>query len=123
MKNMYFLFVFILTFAFLSYGCYTLNAVATPSSPILSMSNNPNGDIIKHFSTSMTVHHLIFGLVTINDPEVAKALTNEVTTGGGNGAINIKIHYQMTFVNGLLNVITAGIYNPFTLTIEGDITK
>ena len=123
MKNIYFLFVFIFIFAFLSSGCYTLNAVATPTSQILSMSNNPNGDIIKHFTTSMMVHHLIFGLVTISDPEVAKALSNEVQAAGGNGAINIKIHYQMTFVNGLLNFITAGIYNPFTLTIEGDITK
>ncbi|MFZ0456406.1 MAG: hypothetical protein WAM24_21840 [Ignavibacteriaceae bacterium] len=123
MKIKYFLFAFIITIAFISSGCYTLNAVATPTSQILSMSNTPNGDIIKHFTTSMTVHHLIFGLVTISDPEVAKALTDEVKAAGGNGAINIKIHYQMTFVNGLLNAITAGIYNPFTLTIEGDVTK
>ncbi|MCH8269429.1 MAG: hypothetical protein IH846_18175, partial [Acidobacteria bacterium] len=28
---------------------------------------------------------------------------------------------QMSFLNGLLNLITFGIYSPFTLTVEGDI--
>ncbi len=71
----------------------------------------------------MTVHHFIFGLVTASDPEVAKALSDEVKTAGGSNAINVKINYQMTFVNGLLNAITVGIYNPFTLTIDSDVIK
>ena len=122
MKYM-FLFSFLLIVAIAASGCYTLNAVGTPADQTFSMSNNPSGDIISHFSTTMTVHHFIFGLVTANDPEVAKALSDEVKAARGSNAINVKVKYQMTFVNGLLNAITAGIYNPFTLTINGDVIK
>jgi hypothetical protein len=33
----------------------------------------------------------------------------------------VKIRYEATFVDGLINSITLGIYNPYTLVIEGDI--
>jgi hypothetical protein len=114
---------FVIVCAITISGCYTLNAVGTPADPTFSMSNNPSGSVVKHFSTTMTVHHFIFGLVVGSDPEVARALSDEVKASGGSGAINVKLHYQMTFVNGLVNTITFGIYNPFTLTIEGDVTK
>ena len=57
------------------------------------------------------------------DPDVAKILSDEVKAAGGTHAVNVKVNYQATFVNGLLNIITASIYNPFTLTIEGDVVK
>jgi Bor protein len=118
-----FLFSFVILSALAITGCYTLNAVGTPADQTFSMSNNPGGEMVKHFSTTMTVHHFIFGLVTASDPDVAKALSDEVKAAGGSNVNNLKINYQMTFVNGLLNAITFGIYNPFTLTIEGDVIK
>ena len=104
-------------------GCYTLNAIGTPADPTLSMSNHPSGTMVKHFSVTMKVHHLIYGLVTLGDPAVATALADEVKSSGGTTATNIKIHYEMTFVDGLINFITFAIYNPFTLTVEGDVIK
>lgn len=104
-------------------GCYTVNVIGTPADQPLSLSNQPSGTLVKHFSTSVWVHHLIAGLVPLNDPDVAKILSDEVKASGGTHAVNIKVNYQMTFVNGLLNVITWEIYNPFTLTIEGDVVK
>ena len=104
-------------------GCYTLNAIGTPAEQTLSMSNHPAGSVIKHFSTTMKVNHFIYGLVTPSNPEVAKAISDEVKAAGGTNAINVKVHYQMTFVDGLINFLTFGIYNPFTLIIEGDVIK
>lgn len=104
-------------------GCYTLNAIGTPSDATLSMSNKPGGTMVKHFMSTMKVHHAIYGLVAFGEPDIAKALSDEIKVGGGTNAINIKFQYQMTFVDGLINAITFGIYNPFTLTIEGDIVK
>ena len=104
-------------------GCYTLNAIGTPSDTAISMSNQPSGTMIKHFSMSMKVHHLIYGLVTLNDPEIAKAVSDEVKASGGTHAINVKITYQMTFVDGLVNMITFSVYNPMTMVLEGDVVK
>jgi hypothetical protein len=104
-------------------GCYTLNAIGTPGDATLSMSNVPTGTVLNHFTVTMKVHHFIYGLVTAADPDVAKALSNEVKSAGGVSAINVKVHYQETFVDGLVNIITFGVYNPFTLTVEGDVIK
>lgn len=102
-------------------GCYTLNLSATPSDRAISMSNTPQGKIIKHFTINKTMHHLIFGIVALNDAEIAQEVEGEIKSSGGKSAINVKVKYQMTFVDGLINGITGGIYNPLDLTIEGDI--
>lgn len=112
-----------MTLAIASAGCYTLNAIGTPADQTLSLSNHPSGSVVKHFSTSMKVNHFIYGLVTPSDPEVAKAISAQVKAAGGKNAINVKMRYEMTFVDGLINTITFGIYNPFTLIIEGDVVN
>jgi hypothetical protein len=104
-------------------GCYTLNAVGTPADYTLSLSNHPSGSVTNHFSTTIKVHHFIYGLATLSDPDVAKEISDEVKAANGTNAINVKMRYEATFLDGLINVITAGIYNPFTLVIEGDVLK
>ena len=104
-------------------GCYTLNLKSSPTNHPISLSNMPKGSIIKHFTITKNVAHLILGLVTLNDIDVAKAISDEVEAAGGTEAINVKVTYQMTFIDGLLNVITFNIYNPFTLEIEGDVAS
>jgi len=104
-------------------SCYTLNLKSTPNEHPISLSNMPKGKIIKHFTYSKTVGHLILGLITLDDVDVAKTISDEVEAAGGTEAINVKITYQMTFVNGLVNLITLNIYNPLTLDIEGDIAN
>jgi hypothetical protein len=109
--------------AFVLGGCYTLNLKSSPTNHPISLSNMPKGSIIKHFTISKNVGHLIFGLVTLDDIDVAKSIGDEVEAAGGTEAINVKITYQATFINGFLNVITFGIYNPFTLEIDGDVAS
>jgi hypothetical protein len=104
-------------------GCYTLNAIGTPSDLTISMSNQPAGTMVKHFSVNMKVHHLIYGLVTLNSPDIAKAVSDEVKSSGGSHAVNVKLTYQMTFVDGLVNAITFSVYSPFTMILEGDVVK
>jgi hypothetical protein len=104
-------------------GCYTVNGIGTPADATISMSNHPTGAVIKHFTITSKVHHLIYGLVTLNDPEIAKTVSDEVKAAGGTSAINVRFRYEMTFVDGLVNTITFAVYNPFTLTVEGDVVK
>ena len=95
------LFLVLALFAIAVSGCYTVNVIGTPAEQALSLSNQPSGTLVKHFSTSIWVHHLIWGLVSLNDPDVAKILSDEVKASGGTHAVNIKVNYQATFVNGL----------------------
>jgi hypothetical protein len=55
--------------------------------------------------------------------QVAKALSDEVKAAGGDNAINVKVRYEQTFVDGFVNAITLGMYNPYTLTLEGDAVR
>ncbi len=63
----------------------------------------------------------IFGLVSPADAGLEKLISEAVRSKGGTRAVNIKMQYQMSFLNGFLNVITFGIFSPFTLTVEGDV--
>ncbi len=62
-------------------------------------------------------------MVSPDDVGIEKLVADAVQLDAGAGAVNVRIKYQMTFVNGLVNLITFGIYNPFTLTVEGDVVK
>lgn len=113
----------LISLIFILAGCFTLNVVGTPADVPFSLSNHPAGTVVKSFSKTLKVHHFVYGLVTPFDPTVAKAIADEVKAAGGTHAINVKIRYQMTFLDGLINVITFGTYVPFTLTIEGDVVR
>ncbi len=104
-------------------ACYTLETVNSPTDVPVQLSNASNQSVIGHFEHSMWIHHFIDGLVNASDPDISKMIANQVKLKGGTAAVNVKITYQMTFVNGLLNLITFELYNPFTLTVEGDIVK
>jgi len=78
---------------------------------------------VSHFERDETINHFLWGLVSPANAEVEQLIAMEVQRIGGTRAVNIRMKYQMTFLNGLLNLITLGIYNPFTLTIEGDVIK
>jgi hypothetical protein len=104
-------------------SCYTLNLKSGPNDHAISLSNSPKGKIIKHFTISKNIGHLIYGLVNLDDMDVSKMIGDEIEAAGGTSAINVKIMYQETFVNGLINGITLGIYNPYSLEIEGDIAN
>lgn len=71
----------------------------------------PNNPTIR--VNQFTSHHLICGLVSLTNPQKA--------TDYVNGKTYYMIKAQHTFVDGLLECITLGIYNPTTTTFYGPI--
>jgi hypothetical protein len=57
------------------------------------------------------------------DPQIIDAIKAEVTKLGGSRAIDVKIEYEATFVQVLLNIITWGIYAPATAHITGTVIR
>jgi len=108
---------------FLLTGCYTLNQIGEPVDQGIEITNMEKATPVSHFERDETITHFLWGLVSPANAEVEQIIAKEVQRIGGTRAVNIRMKYQMTFVNGLLNLLTLGIYNPFTLTIEGDVIK
>jgi hypothetical protein len=119
----YFCTILIFVALFLLTGCYTLNQVGAPTDEAIEITNSEKAVPISHFVRDETVNHFIFGLVSPGDAEVEKLISQEIKKNGGTRAVNIRMKYQQTFLNGLIGLVTLGIYNPFSLTIEGDVVK
>ncbi len=115
-------FVVILTLAFLQ-GCFTLNQIGSTRDSGIEMTNSENASSIKNFTKTKKVNHFLWGLVSPDDSEVEKLISDEVKANNGARAVNVKLKYQQTFGNGFLTLITLGIYSPFTLTVSGDVVK
>ena len=115
-------FVVILTIAFLQ-GCFTLNQIGSTRDSGIEMTNSENASSIKNFTKTKKVNHFLWGLVSPDDSEVEKLISDEVKANNGTRAVNVKLKYQQTFGNGFLTLITLGIYSPFTLTVSGDVVK
>jgi hypothetical protein len=108
---------------FFAQGCYTLDQVGTPIDEAIEITNVEKASTAKHFVRKKTINHFVYGLVSPDDAGIEKTISDEVRKNNGSSAVNIKMKYQQTFVNGLVAALTMGIYTPFTLTIEGDIVK
>ena len=104
-------------------GCYTLNQVGSPVDEGIEITNTENATVVKHFTRTKTVNHFVYGLVSPDDAGIEQIVADAVKQSGGTRAVNVKLKYQQTFVNGLVSGLTFGIYSPFTLTIEGDVAK
>ena len=115
--------LFLVAALFLLTGCYTLNQIGAPTDEAIEITNSEKAVPISHFVRDVTVNHFIFGLVSPGDAEVEKLISQEIKRYGGTRAVNIRMKYQQTFLNGLIGIITLGIYNPFSLIIEGDVVK
>ncbi|MDO8549445.1 MAG: hypothetical protein Q7S39_04730 [Ignavibacteria bacterium] len=115
--------IFIIATLFLLTGCYTLNQVGAPTDEAIEITNSEKAVPISHFVRDVTVNHFIFGLVSPGDAEVEKLISQEIKKYGGTRAVNVRMKYQSTFLNGLIGIITFSIYHPYSLTIEGDVVK
>lgn len=104
-------------------GCYTLNHVGTPTDTPIEITNAQDATPVEHFEQKKTMHHFVNGLVSPDDAGVEKLVSDAVKQYGGTRAVNVKIKYQQTFMNGLVGFATLGIYIPYTLTVEGDVVK
>ena len=110
-------------FAMAAQGCYSLKHVGTPVQESIEITNAERMATTSHFEQKKTIHHFIGGLVSPDDVGLEKMVSDAVKTNNGKGAVNVRIKYQQTFVNGFVGVITFGIYTPFTLTVTGDVVN
>jgi hypothetical protein len=90
------------------------------------------GSVIGDFSIDVKIHkflgsaggNTLFNLASdATDPAIVQAIRTEIQNRGGTSAINVKIQYQATFLNLLLNSITANIYAPARAHVTGTIIK
>jgi hypothetical protein len=59
----------------------------------------------------------------VTDPKIIDAIKEEITKLGGTKAIDVKIEYEATFIQILLNAITWGIYAPATAHVTGKVIR
>ena len=104
-------------------GCFTFNQIGTPGETPIEITNSESKTAVVHFNKSKKVHHFLWGLVSPDNAGVEQLISDEVRTNGGSKAVNVKMKYQSTFVDGLLGIITGYIYAPFTLKVEGDVVR
>ena len=92
----------------------------------------PSFQTVGQFETSVAVHEFIGesgGMNLLNvtatnmDEKIFDAIRREIEKFSGDAAVNVTIKYEATFVDLLLNVLTASIYAPAHATISGTIVK
>jgi hypothetical protein len=92
----------------------------------------PSFQTIGQFETKVVVHEFLGesgGINFVNitatnmDEKIFDAIRREIEKFSGDAAVNVTIKYEATFVDLLLNVITASIYAPAHATISGTIVK
>ncbi|MBX7151953.1 hypothetical protein K1X84_09960 [bacterium] len=120
-------------------SCATVYLNADGVEKNVSMTNTDRKfTIVRHFNKSIKATFMIFDLATVNNPDVAKAINDELISAKGDAVTNLKIKGQMTFVDGLvpfsLGFIGAVVAPPYggyisvliglrTYTIEGDVIQ
>jgi Bor protein len=98
-----------------TFDATTLGVPATLASPAGAA---PAGD---HFRVSSKAVFGFWGLATLKQPSLRKALAAQL--GGGSGLADVKIRTRSRFTDILFTVLTAGILVPRTVTFEGVVTK
>ncbi len=98
-----------------TFDAATLGVPATLAAPA---GQPPAGD---KFQVSSKAVFGFWGVITIKEPSLRKALASQV--GGGTAVTNVKIRTRSRFSDVLLTVLTLGILVPRTVTFEGVVTK
>lgn len=82
----------------------------------------PAGDPVQGQSFKASSHsvHAFFGLITVNQANLKKALSAQLV--GGQGISNLKIRTKSRWIDVLVTGLTLGLIVPRTVTYEGVIT-
>ncbi len=104
--------------AFVLSGCSTLHYTAQDQ-PMINL--KPVEGAQEDFQYEDRYNFFLWGLTPGEvEVDVTKiALEN----GAPNGLSEVRIEEKVTFVDGLLNAITLGIYAPRTVTVEGKVIQ
>jgi hypothetical protein len=92
----------------------------------------PSYESVGQFEVSVPVHELLGGSGGANlanitaasmDEKIFDTISREIAKFSGDAAVNVTIEYQATFIDLLLNGLTAGIYAPAHAKISGTVVK
>ncbi len=92
----------------------------------------PSFQTVGQFEIKVAVHEFLGSSGGVNlfnvtatkmDEEIFDAIRREIEKFSGDAAVNVTIKYEATFIDLLLNVLTAEIYSPAHATISGTIVK
>ena len=129
-------------------GCLSTHIHVKEAEYPISLSSKPRGAYVKPFKVELKSHHFIFGLLNLpGDPNVTKAIDDEVKRAGGRGVMNLRLTTLNTFgdliLPGLISIgggfvlgasegtrplvgvlgLLPVIWVQRTLIVEGDIIK
>lgn len=103
-------------------GCYALEIDASGLQPHVYLTPETRGgaaEQVGRFEAETRAAWLFWGLADIREPDLDDILARELTRLQANGVTGLEIRTQQTFVDGLLQAITLGIYGRRTVFVEG----
>lgn len=109
-------------------GCYKLDIDATALEPHVYMSGPATvrggaGQSVGTLDAKTTGSWLFWGLMEMKEPEVDALIQEALTRAGGTAVHGLAIKSQQTVVDGLLGLITLGIYGQRTVFVEGTMVR
>ncbi len=114
---------------FVCSGCSRLALDARQLSEPVSMTRNIGDETtagkVTPFESKARVGYLgwLFNLVTLKEADLGAMVQKEVALAGGGAARNVTINKEMSFVDGLIYIVTLGFYAPETITVRGEVVS
>lgn len=104
-------------------GCFTMEIDATAMQPTVAMTPTTGAQNVGQFEGRTTASWLLWGLVPVNEPDVSDLLEREIRRLNGTGVSMVEITTQQTFMDGLLSVLTLGIYGQRSTIVTGTVVR
>lgn len=102
-------------------GCYTMRFSGQQVDDDAVFFTQVAGSHEEHFKESETIGYMFWGGLAMGSPDPGRVLGRYV--GSGRKIANFRIVAEQSFTDGLLGLLTLGIYSPLTVTYEGDVVK
>ncbi|MCL2472348.1 MAG: Bor family protein [Treponema sp.] len=121
-----------LLFLIFSIFIFTMSCRSFQMSGIEVSKEVVTGDTIGNFDITVNVNkflgnsggtNLFNATSEATDPIIIDAVKREISNMGGSRAINVKVEYEASFVDILLNYVTFYIWAPSTARVTGTIVK
>ena len=113
-------------FILITAGCTKMyiDASAVPEGVYLSGAKSLPGMASKgSFEVTLQATWTLFGLTPLKEPDLSSVLQKEIRALGGNAVMGLTIVTHQTFLDGLLGVVTIGLYIPRTITLKGQVVE
>ncbi len=108
-------------------GCYRMALDASALSPDVYLTSSAQARAgvqpLGEFEARTTASWLFWGLLPLKEPQIEAALQRELARAGANAVTGLEIRTQNTFVDGLVRVLTFGIYGQRTTFLGGQLVR